>query len=142
MTIIGFTDGASRGNPGPGGIGIVLMDESGTVLLEGKRFLGNVTNNVAEYTALLECLAEASKLGTTPGTSCTKLQVYSDSELMVRQMNGEYKVKDSALKKLYADAKNFLRSSEFEFSIAHVPREKNRKADELANESIDEHVPG
>ena len=142
MKIIGFTDGASRGNPGPGGIGIILKDEAGKVLLEAKKFLGNVTNNVAEYTALLECLNHVKGLAKKDGLACTALVMHSDSELMVRQMNGEYKVKDAALKKLHSQARDFLRSSEFEFSITHVPREKNKEADALANESIDDHLHG
>jgi len=142
MRIIGFTDGASRGNPGPGGVGIVLKDESGKILLKEKKFLGNVTNNVAEYTALLECLNHVKGLARTTGMSCTSLALHSDSELMVRQMNGEYKVKDAALKRLHDQARDFLSSSGFEFSITHVPREENREADALANESIDEHLHG
>ena len=142
MRIIGFTDGASRGNPGPGGIGIVLKDEAGKILLEAKRFLGTVTNNVAEYTALLECLNHVKELGEKRGVACTTLALHSDSELMVRQMNGEYKVKDAALKKLHSQARDFVSSSAFKFSLTHVPREKNREADALANESIDDHLHG
>jgi ribonuclease HI len=139
MRILGFTDGAARGNPGPGGIGVVLKDESGTILLKEKKFLGNVTNNIAEYTALLECLNHVSALIRKTGIPCTTLVLHSDSELMVRQMKGEYKVKDVVLKKLFSQARKALSSSEFEFLIKHVPREKNREADALANESIDEH---
>lgn len=142
MRILGFTDGAARGNPGPGGIGVVLKDESGTVILKEKKFLGNVTNNVAEYTALIECLKHVSALAKTTKFHCTTLVVHSDSELMVRQLNGEYKVKDAMLKKLFNKTREVLRSSDFEFLIKHVPRENNREADALANESIDEHPHG
>lgn len=138
MTIFGFTDGAARGNPGPGGIGIVLKDESGTILLREKKFLGKVTNNVAEYTALIECLHCVNGLAATKNIHCKHLVVHSDSELMVRQLNGEYKIKDRTLRKLYDQAHAVLSSSPFEFAIRHVPREKNREADALANESIDE----
>ncbi|MGA9408588.1 MAG: ribonuclease HI family protein [Bacteroidota bacterium] len=139
MTIHGFTDGAARGNPGQGGIGVVLKDESGTVLAKEKKYLGKVTNNVAEYTALIECLKRVNTLfGGANGVSCSKLVLYSDSELMVRQLNGEYKVKDRTLKKLFDEVHNLLHSSAFEFSINHVPRERNKEADVLANESIDE----
>ncbi|MGA7161574.1 MAG: ribonuclease HI family protein [Bacteroidota bacterium] len=139
MTIHGFTDGAARGNPGPGGIGVVLKDESGTVLVRGKKYLGKVTNNVAEYTALIECLRRVNaSFGGDNGVPCSKLILHSDSELMVRQLNGEYKVKDRTLKKLFDEVHNLLHSAQFEFSIKHVPREKNKEADLLANESIDE----
>ncbi len=141
MTIHGFTDGAARGNPGQGGIGVVLKDESGNVLAEGKKYLGKVTNNVAEYSALIECLRRVNALiGEANGFSCSKLVLHSDSELMVRQLNGEYKVKDRTLKKLFDQVQEILRSSQFEFSIKHVAREKNKEADRLANESIDEHA--
>jgi ribonuclease HI len=140
MTIIGFTDGAARGNPGEGGIGVILKDESGNVLATRKKYLGNVTNNVAEYTALIECLQKVSALyGETNKFSCSKLVIHSDSELMVRQMNGEYKVKDRTLKELFNEVHKILGSASFEFSIKHVPRGKNKEADALANESIDEH---
>lgn len=139
MKIIGFTDGAARGNPGPGGVGVVLKDESGTILVREKKFLGNVTNNVAEYTALIECLKHVSDFSRRTGIPCTSLVIHSDSELMVRQLKGEYKVKDAALIKLFNQARDVLSCSEFEFLIKHVPREKNREADALANESIDEH---
>ena len=141
MTVYGFTDGAARGNPGHGGIGVVLKDESGNVLAEEKKYLGKVTNNVAEYTALIECLLRVNGLcGNGNGTSCSKLVVHSDSELMVRQINGEYKVKDKTLKKLFDEVQKIISKSSFEFSINHVPREKNKEADALANESIDEHA--
>ena len=139
MTIYGFTDGAARGNPGDGGIGVVLKDESGTVLAKEKKYLGKVTNNVAEYTALIECLRRVNALfDGAHGVSCSKLVLHSDSELMVRQLNGEYKVKNRTLKKLFDEVCDLLHSSPFEFSIRHVPRERNKEADVLANESIDE----
>jgi ribonuclease HI len=142
MTIYGFTDGAARGNPGQGGIGVVLKDESGNLLATRKKYLGNVTNNVAEYTALIECLQKVNALfGDANKFSCSKLVVHSDSELMVRQINGKYKVKDRKLKKLFDEVHGILRSATFEFSIKHVPRARNKQADALANESIDEQTP-
>lgn len=119
----------------------MLKDESGNVLAEEKKYLGKVTNNVAEYTALIECLLRVNGLfGNGNGASCSKLVVHSDSELMVRQINGEYKVKDKTLKKLFDEVQKIISKSSFEFSINHVPREKNKEADALANESIDEHA--
>ncbi|HTR80859.1 MAG TPA: ribonuclease HI family protein [Bacteroidota bacterium] len=138
MTIHGFTDGAARGNPGPGGIGIVLRSESGETLLKEKKYLGKVTNNVAEYSALIECLLQFTELRARNKISCTRLVMHSDSELMVRQLNGQYKVKDRELKKLYDKVRELIHGLQIEFSIMHVPRELNREADALANDSIDE----
>jgi len=142
VKLLGYTDGAARGNPGPGGVGILVTDEAGAVLLREKKYLGRVTNNVAEYKALLECLHHVIRLQDGSGRRCTSLHVHSDSELLVRQMKGEYRVKDAALKRLHAEVCALLDSSTFEFTITHVPRERNREADALANESIDEQTSG
>ena len=131
MTILAYTDGASRGNPGESGVGIVLKDERGQVIASQYGYIGQATNNIAEYTALAACL----KLVQT--TECSRLVVHSDSELMVRQLNGQYKVKDAGLKKQFLHIQNIIEASPFEFAIRHVPREKNREADELANRGID-----
>jgi ribonuclease HI len=131
MTIFAYTDGASRGNPGESGIGIVLKDERGEVIASQYGYIGKTTNNVAEYTALAACL----KLVMT--TECSRLVVHSDSELIVRQMNRQYKVKDARLKKQFQQIQNILASVPFQFMIVHVPRENNQEADELANRGID-----
>ncbi|RPI03156.1 MAG: ribonuclease HI family protein [Ignavibacteriae bacterium] len=131
MTILAYTDGASRGNPGESGVGIVLKDEQGNVITSQYGYIGTATNNIAEYTALALCL----KLVQT--TKCSSLVVHSDSELMVRQLNGQYKVKDAGLKKHFQQIQNILGASPFQFNITHIPREKNREADELANRGID-----
>jgi ribonuclease HI len=141
MTIHAFTDGASRGNPGHAGIGVILKDETGTVIVEEKKYLGKVTNNVAEYSALISCLEKVhTLLAEKKGFTCSKLVVHSDSELMVRQLNGVYKIKNLALKKIFGHVQDALRSARFEFSIKHISRERNREADALANESIDEQL--
>jgi ribonuclease HI len=131
MTILAYTDGASRGNPGESGIGIVLKDEYGNMIASQYGYIGKATNNVAEYTALATCLKMAK------ATECSRLVVHSDSELMVRQMNGQYKVKDSRLKKQFQKIQNILATAPFQFMIMHVPRENNQEADELANRGID-----
>jgi ribonuclease HI len=131
MTIIAYTDGASRGNPGDSGIGVIMKDENGTVVSSEYGYIGEATNNIAEYTALATCLKLASTM------KCKSLIVHSDSELMVRQLNGEYKVKDVKLKQQFQLIQNLLTNAKFQFSIKHVPREKNREADELANRGID-----
>jgi ribonuclease HI len=131
MTILAYTDGASRGNPGESGVGIILKDELGNVIASQYGYIGKATNNIAEYTALAACL----KL--VQSTECSQLVVHSDSELMVRQLNGQYKVKDAQLKKHFQHIQKILLASPFQFKIRHVPREKNREADALANRGID-----
>ncbi len=139
MKVMAFTDGASRGNPGDAAIGIVWKDESGTVLKKHRRFLGKTTNNVAEYSALIECLRLTVSAETF---SCTELVVHTDSELMARQMNGEYKVKDAGLRVLFQQAQAIIVSAPFRCAIRHVPRALNKEADALANEAIDLQLTG
>jgi ribonuclease HI len=131
MTILAYTDGASRGNPGESGVGIVLKDELGNLIASQYGYIGKATNNIAEYTALAACL----KL--VQATECSRLVVHSDSELMVRQLNGQYKVKNARLKKHFQQIQHILVAAPFQFMIMHVPRENNREADELANLGID-----
>jgi len=131
MTVHAFTDGAARGNPGESGIGVIYKDANGTTLKELCGYLGEATNNVAEYQALLACLRGAQKF------QCSKLIVHSDSELMVRQLLGQYKVKDPGLKGLYLKARHLIGQATFEFEIKHVTRDLNKEADRLANLGID-----
>ena len=135
MTILAFTDGASRGNPGDSGIGVILKDAHGAVLRSLSGYIGTTTNNAAEYTALLACLKLAANF------NCEELIVHSDSELMVRQLNGQYKVRDQQLKRYYEQAQSLLRSASFRTSFRHVPRSQNSEADALANEGIDQKLP-
>jgi ribonuclease HI len=129
-----YTDGAARGNPGPAGAGVCIRDAAGRVLVERGRYLGEATNNVAEYRALLIGLEEARRLGSP------EVQVRSDSELLVRQMRGVYRVRSAPLQELHARAKALER--EFErVEYVHVTREHNRDADRLANRAIDSHEP-
>jgi ribonuclease HI len=123
-------DGGSRGNPGPAGIGVSLTDEEGTPLYELGEFLGRRTNNVAEYTALLRGLHAAKTLG------AAKLTVRSDSELLVRQINGIYKVKSPDLKPLFQQAVALINALG-DVTVSHVYREGNTRADELANLAMD-----
>ncbi len=126
-----YIDGASRGNPGEAGAGAIFKDSRGKILKKTGKYLGVATNNVAEYQALLLGLKEARKLG------AKKLVIYSDSELLIKQMEGEYRVKSENLKDLFRKAikelKKFSRSAFF-----HIPREDNKEADKLANRAIDE----
>ncbi len=130
-----YTDGASRGNPGEAGAGIVLYDPDGPdkgPVLEEKKYLGVCTNNEAEYRALILGLEEALKL------KFLKLTIHLDSELVVRQMEGIYKIKNGNLSRFASEAKRLLAGLE-EYRLTHVPRTKNREADRLANEAIDEY---
>lgn len=126
-----YTDGAARGNPGPAGIGVVICDESGAVVKEVYRYLGETTNNQAEYSALLAGLEAAVTL------KVSELDVRMDSELIVKQLKGEYKVKNEGLKPLFNDARSWIKKFDH-FSVMHVPREQNKLADKLANKAIDE----
>jgi ribonuclease HI len=127
-----YTDGAARGNPGPAGAGAVLFDANGERVGEARRYLGEATNNVAEYSALLIGLERAKELGAT----C--VEVRADSQLVVRQMLGEYKVKNPALRELYARA-CLLEEGFAKVDYVHVRREENGAADRLANLAIDRH---
>jgi len=126
-----YCDGACRGNPGPAGAGVVLVDPHGEVAGRNLEYLGQTTNNVAEYRALLLGLKMAQNLG------IKKLQVFSDSELLVRQLNGSYRVKKPHLLTLWQQAQRELRQFKT-VEIAHVPRELNHQADRLANQAIDQ----
>ena len=130
-----YIDGASRGNPGKASIGVVMMNSHGQIIDELKRYIGETTNNMAEYQALIEALAEGKRVGST------KVQVFSDSELMVRQLNGVYKVRDAKLLDLYKEAKLLISGFE-DFKIDHITRDKNSRADALANEALDNHLKG
>ena len=125
-----FTDGACRGNPGNGGAGAVLVGENGEVVSTAKRFLGHCTNNIAEYQALILGLEEALRRGSTA------ISIYLDSELIVRQIQGVYRVKNPTLKPLMADVRALLDRFDT-WQVAHVPRSENAVADKLANEAID-----
>jgi ribonuclease HI len=124
-------DGGSRGNPGPASAGVVITDaDTGKPVHEAGYFLGKHTNNVAEYQGLLRSLEQAQKLG---GTT---LEIYSDSELLVRQVNREYRVKSPDLKPLYEKAVKLLGGFK-SWKVTHVRRDKNARADELANLAMD-----
>ena len=128
--VVAYCDGGSRGNPGPAGFGVYLEDEQGNKAGELSEFLGKKTNNFAEYSALLGALDFALRQGHP------RLRVVADSELMVKQMKGQYRVNSPELRPLYEEAKR--RAAQLEkFEIKHVLREKNRHADRLANQAMD-----
>jgi len=123
-------DGGARGNPGPAAIAAVVQDADGQVLQERGEAIGRATNNVAEYRALLLGIEMAATLG------ATELELVGDSELVVRQVEGRYKVKDAALRDLHAQVKKAL-TPFASWSIRHVRREQNAEADRLVNEALD-----
>lgn len=126
-----YTDGASRGNPGESGIGIVLVDEDGKKN-NIKEYIGIGTNNQAEYKALIRGIVEAKSL------KKNNLKIFSDSQLVVNQIKGQWKVKDASLKELFSHAKELLRHFQ-NVEITHIARENNKEADKLANEAINEY---
>ena len=128
--LIAHSDGGARGNPGPAGYGVVIKDESGKKVAALSEYLGHQTNNFAEYQGLIAALEYAIKHGPKA------LKLISDSELLVRQIKGIYKVKNSTLKDLHARATELIRQMEW-FSIDHALREHNQEADRLANEAMD-----
>mgnify|MGYP001562460275 CR=1 FL=1 len=130
MRLLVYIDGASRGNPGPASVGVAFLDGSGKTVREHCRAIGTQTNNVAEYTALLDALRLARELG------ATELKVHSDSQLLVRQVNGVYRIKNKSLQDLALEAAR-LRRDLRGFEIVHVPREENTHADRLANAALD-----
>jgi len=126
-----YIDGASRGNPGEAGFGIHVTDAAGTTRASLYGYLGKATNNVAEYRALIHALRYALARGTR------RLAVFSDSELVVRQINGSYRVRHPSMVPLHREATELLKSFD-QASVSHVRREQNREADRLANQAIDE----
>ena len=127
-----WIDGASRGNPGEAGFGVLF--DLGDTTHEISGFLGRTTNNVAEYTALIAALTFAKE------HNIRKLRLYSDSELLVRQLNGAYRVKARHLIPLFLEVIRLKRDLD-DFRLEHIPREENREADRLANRAIDERSP-
>ena len=130
LKLVVNVDGGARGNPGPAAIGAVVQDANGEVLEEHGERIGVATNNVAEYRALLLGIARAAALG------ADELELVGDSELIVRQVKGEYKVKDATMRELHSEVKRALRPFD-SWSIRHVRRELNTEADRLVNAVLD-----
>lgn len=128
--LIIYTDGGARNNPGPAGIGAVIMDGNRTVLHEISEYIGETTNNQAEYRALVSAIKKAKELG------AKEIDFFLDSELVVKQMNREYRVKDKDLAPLFVQVYN-LAIGFRKVTFTHVRREQNKEADRLVNEAID-----
>jgi ribonuclease HI len=130
VRVVVNVDGGARGNPGPAAIAAVVQDEDGAVLEERRETIGHATNNVAEYRALLLGIERAGAL------DAGEIELIGDSELIVKQVKGEYKVKDATLRELHGEVRRAL--MEFDsWSIRHVRREQNAEADRLVNEALD-----
>lgn len=135
MSVSLYCDGASRGNPGPSGAGVVLLDEKGEQFFELSRYLDNGTNNEAEYRALVRGLEAAADL------DVKQIEIFLDSELVVKQLSGEYRVRNPRLRSLFDQAVTRLQQFD-DYAIFHVGRELNQQADRLANEAIDRGLQG
>jgi len=133
MHLIIYTDGGARGNPGPAGIGVVITDEAtGKAIEEHSRYLGSTTNNQAEYQAAILGLERAVELG------AQSVELVADSELMIKQARGEYKVKNAELAKRFLELKNLETRLAGRVTFRHVMRTRNKRADALANRAMDE----
>lgn len=128
--LLAYVDGAARGNPGPAAAGVVIQTPKGETLKTLSVSLGHSTNNIAEYAALVLALQEALLMGSD------ELRVFTDSELVARQWSGDYKVKDASLKVLFTLASH-LKQGFKKLEVSHVPRERNKLADEAANRALD-----
>ena len=124
-----YTDGCCRGNPGPAGIGVVIKDHRKKILKELSEYIGEATNNIAEYSALIRGLKAAGGLG------AEEITVFMDSELVVKQLNRDYRVKDDGMKELFRQTLEILKDFK-SFEIKHIDRSKNKEADKLANKAI------
>ena len=131
--LIIYTDGSSHSNPGPAGAGVVITDAEGKIIREFSKYLGQMTNNGAEYSAFILGLKEALKL------RARNIVIKVDSELVAKQLCGEYKVREESLRPFYNEAKQLMREFK-EIEIAVVQRDKNKQADRLANKSINEAI--
>ena len=131
-TLLIYTDGAAKGNPGPAGVGIVFLDKNAKLISSFKKFIGEATNNQAEYRALVFALQKAQEL------KPKKIEVYMDSKLVVEQINGNYKIKNKELKKTFWQIRDLIIELGGRVEFQYIPREKNKLADKLANQAIDE----
>ena len=127
--LIAYIDGTCKGNPGPAGIGVVIYNESGAIVYEAGKSIGEATNNLAEYEAFIHALEKAAEL------KCEVLYVNTDSELLARQINGFYKVKDANLRDLFLKAKGLMHNFN-DIRVRHIDREDNKYADNLADQAL------
>lgn len=135
-----YTDGGSRNNPGKSGIGVLITDGNNNELIRYKEYIGEATNNEAEYRAILKSISLIKKIiGKKTGIK-TSIKFHSDSELMVNQLNGKYRIKSSNLIPLAKKFQRDIKKLDNNFEITHISRDKNKIADKLANQAIDEEL--
>ena len=134
--LIIYTDGGSRGNPGPSACGVVIKNDKNEVILKTSKYLDETTNNQAEYEALVLALQKAKGIFKSQKIKKGNLECYLDSELVVRHLNHEYKIKDEGLQPLFIKVWNLMLDFNF-VKFIHIPREKNKLADELVNRELD-----
>lgn len=134
--IIAYTDGGARGNPGPAAIGVYITDEAGEMVKEAKQFIGNSTNNFAEYNAVLLAFQTLKSIFGSK-TKEMQFEIRLDSELVKKQLNSEYQIKEPGLVPMFIEIHNMRVSSFPNLILTHVPREKNKEADRLVNEALD-----
>ena len=143
--LIIYTDGGARGNPGPAACGVVIKNDTGEIILKTSKYIGEATNNVAEYGALVLALQKAKGVFKSCGkdainrvsTKSKDLECYLDSELVVKQLNHEYKIKDENMQKFFIKVWNLTLDFD-SVKFIHIPREENKLADELVNKELDE----
>jgi ribonuclease HI len=134
--VIAYTDGGARGNPGPAGLGVYITDGDGKALKEVAQFLGNATNNFAEYNGVMVALQTLKAMfGKT--TKEMDVEIRLDSELVKKQLNNEYQIKEPGLVPMFIEIHNLRVSSFPNLTLTHIPREKNKEADRLSNEAMD-----
>lgn len=132
------TDGGARGNPGPAGIGFVIADEKNQIVCRAGKFIGNTTNNVAEYQAVIEAFTWLTeKIAENPSWQEKDIAFFLDSELVVKQLNGEYRIKNENLRRLILLVRQKAAFFLGKISYSHVPREQNKEADSLVNLALD-----
>jgi len=136
--LIIFTDGGSRGNPGPAACGVVIKNETGKIILESSKYIGKATNNQAEYEALILALEKAKEINKSKKIK-RDLDCFLDSELVVKQLNREYKMKNEGLKPLFIKVNNLI-SKFSSVKFFHISREKNKPADKLVNKELDAQI--
>jgi ribonuclease HI len=137
--IIAYTDGGARGNPGPAGVGVQILSADGKVLKEVAKFLGNATNNFAEYNGVLVAL-QTMKAMFGKKSKEMEFEIRLDSELVKKQLNAEYQIKEPGLVPYFIEIHNMRVASFPNLTFTHIPREKNKEADRLANEAMDGNV--
>jgi ribonuclease HI len=137
LTLLAYIDGGARGNPGPAALGVYVRDSDGNVLYEKGVFLGHGTNNEAEYKALIHLLEACANDPVLKNSGARILRVHCDSLLVVKQITGEWKIKEPRLRELYEQVQAVKIKVPFDLRIRHVPREQNMDADRLVNEALD-----